>query len=84
MVSKTTGVQRRILMKLGKYKHYKGKIVEVVGVGKHSETLENFVIYKEGKNTWLRPEKMFKEKVIVNDKAVPRFKYLKEKGSDKI
>ena len=46
-------------MKLGKYKHYKGKIVEVIGIGKHSETLEKFVIYKEGKNLWIRPEKMF-------------------------
>lgn len=71
-------------MKQGKYKHYKGKIVEVIGVGKHSETLEKLVIYKEGKNIWLRPEKMFREKVIVNGKSVSRFKYLKEKGSDKI
>ena len=64
-------------MKLGKYKHYKGKIVEVIGVCKHLETLEKLVIYKEGKNTWVRPEDMFKEKVIVNGKSVPRFKYLK-------
>jgi len=64
-------------MKLGKYKHYKGKIVEVIGVGKHSETLEKLVIYKEGKNIWLRPEKMFREKVIVNGKSVSRFKYIK-------
>lgn len=64
-------------MKQGKYKHYKGKIVEVIGVGKHSETLEDFVIYKEGKNIWLRPEKMFREKVIVNGKSVSRFKYIK-------
>lgn len=71
-------------MKQGKYKHYKGKIVEVIGIGKHSETLEKLVIYKEGKNIWLRPEKMFREKVIVNGKSVPRFKYLKEKWSDKI
>lgn len=71
-------------MKQGKYKHYKGKIVEVIGVGKHSETLEKLVIYKEGKNIWLRPEKMFREKVIVNGKSVSRFKYLKEKWSDKI
>ena len=71
-------------MKPGKYKHYKGKIVEVIGIGKHSETLERLVIYKEGKNIWLRPEDMFKEKVIVNGKSVSRFKYLKEKWSDKI
>ena len=55
----------------------------MIGVGKHTETLDNFVIYKEGKNFWLRPEKMFKEKVIVNGKLIPRFKYLKEKGCEK-
>ena len=64
-------------MKLGKYKHYKGKIVEVTGVCKHSETLEKLVIYKEGKNIWARPEDMFKEKVIINGKSVSRFKYIK-------
>ena len=61
-------------MKLGKYKHYKGKIVEVIGVGKHSETLERLVIYKEGKNTWVRPEEMFKDKIIINGKKISRFK----------
>ncbi|MFA5745944.1 MAG: DUF1653 domain-containing protein [archaeon] len=64
-------------MKLGKYKHYKGKIVEVISVGKHTETNEDLVIYKEGKNFWVRPEKIFKEKVIVNGKSVSRFKYIK-------
>lgn len=66
-----------IFMKLGKYKHYKGKIVEVIGVGKHSETLEKFVIYKEGKNLWIRPEKMFTEKILLNNKMVSRFTYCK-------
>jgi hypothetical protein len=75
--------KKRLFMKLGIYKHYKGKIVEVIGVGKHTETLDNFVIYKEGKNFWLRPEEMFKEKVIVDGKLIPRFKYLKEKGCEK-
>ncbi len=66
-----------IFMKLGKYKHYKGKIVEVIGVGKHSETLEKFVIYKEGENLWIRPEKMFTEKILLNNKMVSRFTYCK-------
>jgi len=66
------------MLKLGKYKHYKGKIVNVIGVGKHTETNENLVIYKEGKNFWIRPEKIFKEKVIVNEKKILRFTKIKD------
>lgn len=71
-------------VKLGKYQHYKGKFYEVIGVAKHSETLEDFVVYRAlydskefGKNTlWIRPKKMFIEDVNVNGKRVPRFKYI--------
>ena len=44
-----------------KYMHFKGHLVEVLGVAKHSETLENMVIYKHlGTNElWARPEEMF-------------------------
>jgi hypothetical protein len=69
-------------LKLGKYQHYKGKFYEVIGIAKHSETLEEFVVYKAlydskefGKNAlWIRPKKMFLESVNVNGKKVPRFK----------
>lgn len=73
-------------IKLGKYKHYKNILVKVIGVGKHSESLEDLVIYekledfgefKKG-SLWVRPLKMFKEKVVVNGKKVPRFKFLGE------
>jgi len=68
-------------MKLGKYKHFKGGIVEVVSVAHHSETLEEMVVYKAlyecrdfGKGSmWVRPKKMFLETVIVNGEDVSRF-----------
>lgn len=71
-------------LKLGKYQHYKGKFYEVIGVAKHSETLEEFVVYRAlyeskefGKNSlWVRPKKMFFENVILDGKEVPRFKYV--------
>ena len=62
----------------GKYKHYKGNLYEVIGVAKHSETLEELVVYKalyqaEGENLWVRPLKMFLETVVVDGKEVRRF-----------
>lgn len=33
-------------MKLGKYQHYKGNLYEVIGFARHSETLEEMVVYK--------------------------------------
>lgn len=70
-------------MKLGLYQHYKGKNYEVIGVSRHSETLEEMVVYKAlyeneyGKDSlWVRPLKMFLENVSVNGILVPRFKKL--------
>lgn len=67
------------MLKLGKYKHYKGKEYEVIGIARHSETLEDLVIYKAlyGENElWARPLKMFQEEVEVDGKKVLRFKYV--------
>ncbi len=68
-------------VRLGKYKHYKGKTYEVVGVAKHSETLEELVVYRAlyGDNDlWVRPLKEFLEKVEVNGKKVPRFEFFEK------
>jgi hypothetical protein len=67
------------MFKLGKYKHYKGNEYEVIGIAKHSETLEELVVYRAlygKKQIWVRPVKMFLEKVGVNGKNVPRFKFI--------
>lgn len=65
-------------MELGLYKHYKGNIYEVMCVAKHSETLEDMVVYKatyqkEGENLWVRPLKMFFETVVVEGIEKKRF-----------
>lgn len=68
-------------MKIGKYKHYKGGIYEVIGVAKHSEDLEEMVVYRAlyGNNDlWVRPKEMFLENVEREGKVVPRFEYLEE------
>ncbi|MBI4034822.1 MAG: DUF1653 domain-containing protein [Candidatus Chisholmbacteria bacterium] len=61
---------------LGWYRHFKGQRYKVIGVAKHSETLEELVVYKDEKSLWVRPKKMFEGKVVVNGKKVPRFKFL--------
>ena len=60
----------------GKYRHYKGNDYEVIGVGLHTETLEELVLYRalygEGK-LWARPASMWNETVIVDGKEMKRF-----------
>jgi len=66
-------------IKLGKYRHYKGREYQVLGVAKHSETLEEMVVYQglyENKPLWVRPIGMFKGKVIVDGKEINRFEFL--------
>jgi len=67
------------MIKLGKYKHYKGKEYEVVGQARHSETLEDLVVYRAlygDFDLWVRPLKMFNEEVEVEGKKVLRFEYI--------
>lgn len=65
----------------GTYRHYKGKLHEVIGTARHSETLEELVVYRAlyesdefGPNAlWVRPLTMFREDVEQNGTRVPRF-----------
>ena len=69
-------------IQLGKYEHYKGKHYEVIGVAKHSETLEELVVYRAlyGEHgLWVRPLKMFLETVEIGDNKIPRFKFVENK-----
>lgn len=47
------------LKKGDKFRHFKGDIVEVLMVAKHSESLEDLVIYKHDGTIWARPIDMF-------------------------
>jgi hypothetical protein len=61
---------------LGRYRHYKGGEYEVLGVVRHSETLEPLVLYRPLYNTsgmWVRPFAMFLETVQVEGQPVRRF-----------
>jgi hypothetical protein len=65
-------------LRLGKYRHYKGNYYEVLGIARHTETAEEYVVYRAlygEQELWVRPKAMFIEKVIVNSVEVPRFAY---------
>ena len=70
------------MLKLGKYRHYKGKDYEVIGVAKLEETLEDMVVYRPLYKTeydlLVRPLRVFTENVEINGKTVPRFEYIGE------
>ncbi len=64
----------------GIYEHYKGKHYRVLGVVRHSETLEELVHYEclydnpDGQ-FWVRPRAMFEGNVTINGVTRPRFAY---------
>jgi hypothetical protein len=63
----------------GRYRHFKGGLYEVLGVAKHSETEEEFVVYRPlygACGLWVRPRAMFLDTVTVGGAAVRRFQYL--------
>ncbi len=63
-------------IKPGKYRHFKGKEYEVLGVARHSETLEDMVVYRalygDG-GLWVRPATMWNETVEQNGQTLTRF-----------
>lgn len=66
------------MIEKGDYRHYKGGIYQVVDIGKHTETEEDLVIYRDTKGKiWLRPVSMWKEEV----NGRPRFMYYTDKRS---
>lgn len=68
-------------MRLGKYKHFKGNEYEVLYIAKHSETLEEMVVYRAlyGEfGIWVRPLSMWNETVVHEGREVKRFTYIGE------
>lgn len=60
----------------GRYRHYKGGEYEVLGVVRHSETLEPMVLYRAlygEQGLWVRPHAMFFERIEVAGEHRPRF-----------
>lgn len=57
------------------YRHYKGGVYKITGIATHTETDEKMVVYfrVEDEELFVRPFRVFFEKVEVNGKKVPRF-----------
>ena len=71
-------------MKKGVYRHFKGREYEVIDTALHSETQEEFVVYRPlygERKLWIRPLKMFNEEVEKPELGYkgPRFAYVREK-----
>ena len=65
----------------GRYRHFKGNEYEVLGVAKHSETLEEMVVYRAlyGEHgLWVRPASMWNETVERDGKTYRRFTKIEE------
>ena len=62
-------------IKLGRYRHFKGKEYEVLHIARHSETLEDMVVYRAlygEKGIWVRPASMWDEPVRASRRGCAR------------
>lgn len=61
----------------GRYRHFKGGVYEVTDIARHSETEEEYVVYRAADGRlWVRPRDMFFEDVEVEGRLVARFERL--------
>ena len=68
-------------LKKGRYRHFKGNEYEVIGLARHSETLQEHVVYRAlygDFGLWIRPAEMFLETIIRDGQSFPRFVYVDE------
>ena len=66
-------------LKPGKYRHFKGKEYELIGIAKHSETMEELVVYRAlyaEQGLWVRPAAMWTEQIERDGYRGPRFQYI--------
>ncbi len=71
-------------IKCGRYRHFKGNEYRVIGIAKHSETLEDMVVYRalygEG-GLWVRPAAMWNEVIERDGKQMRRFTRVEDGGN---
>ena len=69
------------------YRHFKGNVYRVLHIAKHSETLEDIVVYQAmygEKGVWVRPKAMFEEEIERDGKTFRRFEPISAEEAEKI
>lgn len=69
------------------YRHFKGNIYKVLHIAKHSETLEDMVVYQAmygDKSIWVRSKDMFEESIERDGKVIRRFEPISEEEAEKV
>ena len=72
-------------IRIGKYRHFKGKEYEILHIAKHSETEEPLVVYRAlygEKEVWVRPASMWEDRVERDGKVYQRFTYIGNGGEE--
>ena len=69
------------------YRHFKGNVYRVLHIAKHSETLEDIVVYQAmygEKGVWVRPKSMFEEVIERDGKTFRRFEEISDEEATAI
>lgn len=72
-------MNEKISIQPGRYRHFKGNEYTVFGTARHSETLEEMIVYRQEYGEyglWVRPKELFSQTVTVDGRDVPRFQPL--------
>jgi len=68
-------------VQLGLYQHYNGNFYHAMCICRHSETLEEMVVYRAlyaDYGVWVRPKEIFAGKVTHGGKLIDRFTFVRE------
>ena len=79
-------VHYRIVMTAEYYRHFKGNFYRVLHIAKHSETLEEMVVYQAmygERGIWVRPLSMFEEEIERDGKTIRRFSPITAEEAEK-
>ena len=79
-------VHYRIVMTAEYYRHFKGNIYRILHIAKHSETLEEMVVYQAmygERGIWVRPLSMFEEEIERDGKTIRRFSPITAEEAEK-